>query len=383
MKWLYNQKFIASASQFSFLAILVLLLFWGINNAAINLEKAGIASGFGFLHEIAGFDIAQTLIPYDRNSTYLDAFFVGLLNTILVSVLAIFFSTIIGFFMGVARLSDNFLLRNLASVYIGSIRNFPLLLQILFWYIAVLSPLPGPRQAIEVIDNFFLSNRGLIAPSPIFLEGSSYFLTGVFITVIISFFFIIFAKRYQQRTGKQIPAYIISLIFIVLSSIGLFYLLSRPIKWDNPALSGFNFKGGFTILPELIALLLALSCYASAFIAENVRAGILAVDKGQKEAALSLGLSSAKIMRLIILPQALRIIIPPLTSQHLTTVKNSSLAVVIGYPELVHVFAGTTLNQSGQVVEIIAITIAVYLFISLSISLLMNLYNRSILIKER
>lgn len=383
MKWLYNQKFIASASQFSFLAILVLLLFWGINNAAINLEKAGIASGFGFLHEIAGFDIAQTLIPYDRNSTYLDAFFVGLLNTILVSVLAIFFSTIIGFFMGVARLSDNFLLRNLASVYIGSIRNFPLLLQILFWYIAVLSPLPGPRQAIEVIDNFFLSNRGLIAPSPIFLEGSSYFLTGVFITVIISFFFIIFAKRYQQRTGKQIPAYIISLIFIVLSSIGLFYLLSRPIKWDNPALSGFNFKGGFTILPELIALLLALSCYASAFIAENVRAGILAIDKGQKEAALSLGLSSAKIMRLIILPQALRIIIPPLTSQHLTTVKNSSLAVVIGYPELVHVFAGTTLNQSGQVVEIIAITIAVYLFISLSISLLMNLYNRSILIKER
>lgn len=285
--------------------------------------------------------------------------------------------------MGVARLSDNFLLRNLASVYIGSIRNFPLLLQILFWYIAVLSPLPGPRQAIEVIDNFFLSNRGLIAPSPIFLEGSSYFLTGVFITVIISFFFIIFAKRYQQRTGKQIPAYIISLIFIVLSSIGLFYLLSRPIKWDNPALSGFNFKGGFTILPELIALLLALSCYASAFIAENVRAGILAIDKGQKEAALSLGLSSAKIMRLIILPQALRIIIPPLTSQHLTTVKNSSLAVVIGYPELVHVFAGTTLNQSGQVVEIIAITIAVYLFISLSISLLMNLYNRSILIKER
>lgn len=383
MKWLYNQKFIATAVQFAFLAVLLLLLLWAGNNAAVNLEKAGIASGFGFLQEVAGFDIAQTLIPYSRNSTYLDAFYIGLINTILVSVLAIIFSTIIGFSMGVARLSDNFLLRNLASLYIGSIRNFPLLLQILFWYIAVLSPLPGPRQAIQLNEVTFLSNRGLTSPKPVFLDNTNYYFLGLAFVIVFCFVLIIWATKHQRKTGAQLPIYSISFVIFIASAVLLYFIIDNPIGWDNPALAGFNFKGGFTILPELIALLIALSCYASAFIAENVRAGILSVNKGQKEAALSLGLASNKIMRLIIIPQALRVIIPPLTSQHLTTVKNSSLAVVIGYPDLVHVFAGTTLNQSGQVVEIITITIAVYLVISLSISLLMNLYNRHILIKER
>lgn len=359
------------------LAILIAAVVYALYNISHNLNKAGITTGFAFLSHPAGFDISQTLVPYSSRSTYADAFVVGLLNTLLISFLGIIFSTIFGFFLGVIRLSPNWIVAKMAETYTEVIRNIPLLLQVLFWYLAILTPLPGPRAAMNLVDTFFLCNRGLQIPRPIVEPGFLAIplaLVGAIVLIIILFRW---SKKRQLRTGRHFPDYTVALILLIGMPLVAMAATGFPLHWEIPVLSGFNFQGGITVLPELIALLLSLTLYAATFIGEYVRSGILAVDKGQREAAYALGHQPWMTYRLIIIPQAMRVVTPPLISQYLTLVKNSSLAVVIGYPDLIHVFAGTALNQSGQAVEIISITMAVYLVISLVISLIMNWYNKN------
>ncbi|SDB25953.1 amino acid ABC transporter membrane protein 1, PAAT family (TC 3.A.1.3.-) [Desulfonatronum thiosulfatophilum] len=378
-----NPAFRSALIQLLVFAVVVAGLIWLVSTTADNLKRAGISSGFGFLDQTAGFEISQTLIEYSRASTYARVFWVGLLNTMLVSVISIVASTLIGFLVGVLRLSSNWLVSRLAAAYIGLVRNIPLLLQILFWYIAILMPLPGPRLAYSLWDVFFLCNRGLILPRPEFHPGAWLILTFTVLAVFSVIALAIWARRRQRLTGRIFPTFLSSLgLLIVLPLLGT-ALAGFPVTWEIPELRGFNFQGGVTLLPELTALVLALTLYTAGFIAENVRAGIQSVDRGQEEAAAALGLRPGPIMRLVIIPQAMRVIIPPLTSQHLTLVKNSSLAVVIGYPDLISVFAGTTLNQTGQAVEIIAMTMLFYLTVSLLISLFMNWYNNRMAQKER
>ncbi len=358
------------------LAALACLVAYALYNIAHNLNKAGITTGFSFLNQPAGFDISQTLVPYTSRSTYADAFVVGILNTLLVSVLGIIGSTILGFFLGIIRLSPNWLISKMAEAYTEVIRNIPLLLQVLFWYLAILAPLPGPRQAIHFGDIAFLCNRGLQIPKPITEPGFIATPLAFLGAIILSIFWFRWSKKKQLQTGRHFPDYSIAFALIVGMPLAAMTLTGFPILWEVPVLSGFNFLGGITVLPELIALWLALTLYSATFIGEYVRSGIMAVDKGQREAAYALGHRPWMIYRLIVIPQAMRVVTPPLISQYLTLVKNSSLAVVIGYPDLIHVFAGTALNQSGQAVEIISITMAVYLIISLVISLIMNWYNK-------
>ena len=381
LRFIYDSRVRGWIAQALVLLILLSVAGYALYNIGHNLSKAGITTGFGFLNEPAGFDISQTLIEYSSQSSYADAFKVGLLNTLLVSVLGIFFSTIIGFFLGVIRLSPNWLISRMATAYTEMIRNIPLLLQILFWYLAILTPLPGPRHAFDFRGIFFLCNRGLQLPKPLF-EPGFYITTITFVFALALSVALYFWNRNRQRkTGKRIPVYLSGLALLIILPLISFMVTGSPMHWDIPAVKGFNFSGGITVLPELIALLLALTLYSATFIGEYVRSGIMAVDKGQKEAAEALGYRPGTMYRLIIIPQAMRVVTPPLISQYLTLIKNSSLAVVIGYPELVHVFAGTALNQSGQAVEIITITMAAYLSISLAISLLMNWYNNKIALR--
>jgi general L-amino acid transport system permease protein len=368
------------------LALLLAVLWLGyefVLNARANLAAQKITSGFGFLDTTAGFGVNQSLIPYNEQDTYGRVFFVGLLNTLLVAAIGIVLATIVGFVVGIARLSPNWLVARLAGGYVELIRNLPLLFQILFWYLAVLGTLPGPRQSLSLFGEIFLNNRGIIVPAPVAGEGAgavvAAFAFGVIATIALRFW----AKRRQDRTGRQFPllltgaALLIALPLVVLVATGF------PISFQKPELRGFNFVGGVRLLPEFVALLVALTTYTAAFIAEVVRAGILAIPRGQTEAALALGLRRGPMLRLIIVPQALRVIVPPLTNQYLNLTKNSSLAVAVGYPDLVAVFVGTTLSQTGQAIEIIAITMAVYLTISLLTSALMNWYNAHIRMAER
>ena len=308
---------------------------------------------------------------------------VGLLNTLLVSALCIVFASILGFFLGLARLSDNWLLRKLSTIYIETFRNIPPLLQIFFWYFAVLRNLPGPRQAVNALDLVFLSNRGLYIPAPQMGEGFFAFCAAVIIAITVTIGLFRYNRMHQTKTGQLRRTWPTALALIVLLPVISQWMFGAALHWDIPALRGFNFRGGMVLIPELAALTLALSVYTSAFIAEIIRAGIQAVPYGQHEAARSLGLPNPVTLRQVIIPQALRVIIPPLTSQYLNIVKNSSLAAAIGYPDMVSLFAGTVLNQTGQAIETIAITMSVYLIISLSISLLMNIYNRRIALIER
>jgi general L-amino acid transport system permease protein len=353
------------------------------HNTATNLRKLGIASGFGFLNRVSGFDIGITLIPYSLTSTYGRAFLVGLLNTLLVSVCGIVLATILGFIIGVLRLSRNWLVARLASAYVEIIRNVPLLLQIVFWYFGVLSALPALRNSLSIGGIVFLNNRGVYAPAPIAEPGFSAlpiaFLVGVVGAIAVSRW----ARRRQELTGQQFHSFWVGLGLVVGLPLVAAVFTGFPVTWEYPELRGFNFAGGLVILPEFIALLLALTLYTAAFIGEIVRAGIQAVSHGQTEAAYALGLRPTVTTRLVIIPQALRVIVPPLTSQYLNLTKNSSLAVAIGYPDLVHVFTGTVLNQTGQAVEVITITMLVYGSISLLISLFMNWYNRRIALVER
>jgi len=363
---------------------LVLWFFWTIfQNTLTNMESRGITTGFGFLDNSAGFGILFSLIPYDEANSYGRTFVVGILNTLLVSGLGILFATILGFILGVARLSKNWLVAKMALVYIEIMRNIPLLLQIFFWYFAVLRTLPAPRDSLEFPLNAFMNNRGLYMPSPV-VEPSFWAVAATFVAAIIGAVVLMrWAKKRQDATGQRFPAGLVSLGMIIVLPLAVFWVIGAPLLWDLPELRGFNFRGGVRLIPEFIALWLALTIYTAAFIAEIVRSGIQSVSHGQTEAAMALGLRRSTALRLIIIPQAMRVIIPPLTSEYLNLTKNSSLATAIGYPDLVAVFMGTTLNQTGQAVEIVGMTMAVYMTISLSISMLMNLYNRAMALKER
>ncbi|EJG1859904.1 amino acid ABC transporter permease [Vibrio parahaemolyticus] len=380
---IYNPAFRSAIFQIIAIAALVFFFYTIINNALNNLDARGIATGFGFLNQEAGFGIGLTLIEYNETYSYGRTFIVGLLNTALVSVLGIILATAIGFTMGVARLSTNWLVSRLAAVYIEAFRNIPLLLQIFFWYFAVLQALPSARQSLSLGEAIFLNVRGLYFPAPVFNEGSGVVIAAFVIGLIATISISIWATNKQRLTGQQTPMGRIGLGLLVGLPLLVYFVSGMPISLEYPELKGFNFKGGISIIPELAALLLALSVYTAAFIAEIVRSGINAVSHGQTEAAMSLGLPRAKTLKLVVIPQALRIIIPPLTSQYLNLTKNSSLAMAIGYPDLVSVFAGTTLNQTGQAIEIIAMTMGVYLTLSLLTSALMNLYNRKVALVER
>jgi general L-amino acid transport system permease protein len=371
---------IIQAVLFLVLAIVVGYL---VHNTLLNLEARGIHTGFGFLEGRAGFAIPQTLVEYTSDSTYGKTFVIGLLNTLLVSALGIVAATIIGFAVGIARLSPNWLLARLATIYVETFRNIPLLVQILFWYYAVLRAMPSPRQSLSLFDAFFFNVRGMVMPDPQPLDGFAATPWALLLAVVGAILFGLFAKRRQASTGQALPVYWIGAALIIGVPLIVFLVTGSPLEWIMPEMTGFNFRGGINILPELLALWLALSIYTAAFIAEIVRSGILSVSHGQTEAARSLSLPEAITLRKIVIPQAMRVIIPQMTSQYLNLIKNSSLATAIGYPDLVAVFAGTTLNQTGQAIEIIAMTMAVYLVISLTVSFLMNLYNARTLLKER
>jgi len=370
---------------YQFVAIIAVVAVVGylIHNTIINLANRGITSGFGFLERSAGFGIVQHLIDYTEGDTYARVFMVGLTNTLLVSALCIVFASLLGFAVGLARLSDNWLLRKLSAIYIETFRNIPPLLQIFFWYFAVLRNLPGPRQALNAFDLAFVSNRGLYIPWPQYAPGTLPFLVALALSIIASLALFRFNRKHQLKTGQLRRTWPAAAGLIVLLPLIAHTLFGAGVHWDVPELRGFNFRGGFVMIPELAALTVALSIYTSSFIAEVIRAGIQSVPHGQSEAARSLGLPNPVTLRQVIIPQAMRVIIPPLTSQYLNVVKNSSLAAAIGYPDMVSLFAGTVLNQTGQAIETIAITMSVYLIISLTISLLMNIYNRRIALVER
>ncbi|HMA58379.1 MAG TPA: amino acid ABC transporter permease [Pseudolabrys sp.] len=381
----YNDPKVRSiAYQLVLCAVVAFLVYGATRNAIDNLERAHIASGFGFWNNTAGFDISQTLIEYSaRASTYGRAFWVGLLNTLLVAGIGIVFATIIGFVVGISRLSRNWLLAKAAGGYVEIIRNLPLLLQLLFWYNAVLKALPDIRESIAIPGGAILNNRGFFLPVPIFKNGFGFVGIALLAGAGAAIAFYVWARKRQERTGQQAPVFWLTLLLVIGLPLAVFALAGFPLGFEFPQAGRFNITGGIEVLPEFAALLFGLSIYTAAFIAEVVRAGILAVSRGQTEAAYSLGLKQGPTLRLIVVPQAMRVIIPPLTSQYLNLTKNSSLAVAIGYPDLVQVFTGTVLNQTGQAVEVVAITMLVYLIISLVTSLLMNIYNSRMALVER
>jgi len=355
--------------------------FW--TNAVGNLERANIASGFGFLDTTAGFGIIQTLVSYTEESSYSRAFLVGLLNTLLVAVIGIVIATVLGFLIGVGSLSRNWLIRQMCIAYVEIMRNIPLLLHLFFWYFAVLRAVPGPRDSLSILDSIFINNRGIYMPRPVGEEGFGIVLVLLVVGIAASVGIARWAARRRDRTGQPFPVLYWTLGLVVGLPLLVFLILGMPLSFDYPALRGFNFAGGVAMIPEFISLVLALSIYTAAFIAENVRSGIQSVSRGQTEAAYALGIQPGPTMRLVIIPQAMRVIIPPLTSQYLNLTKNSSLAVAIAYPDLVSVFAGTVLNQTGQAVEILFLTMSVYLTLSILTSLLMNWYNARIALVER
>jgi general L-amino acid transport system permease protein len=361
--------------QLLFVTVSAWIAYEVVANVRNNLESQRIAAGFGFLTNNAGFDVNQTLIPYTGSDTYARVFVVGLLNTLLVAVIGIFFATVIGFMVALGRLSPNWLLARIAGGYVELLRNLPLLFQILFWYLAVLGALPPPRQSISLFGIVFLSNRGLVVPTPIPHPAVGAVAVALLIALAASLLLRSYARRQLFQSGGMITIWpYVAGLFAGLPLLAVL-IFGPPFSFEIPQLTGFNFAGGSRIIPEFVALTLALSTYTGAFIAEVVRAGILAVHKGQMEAGSSLGLTRGATLRLIVVPQAMRVILPPLTNQYLNLTKNSSLAVAIGYPDLVSVFAGTALNQTGQAIEILGITMGVYLLISLVTSAIMSFYN--------
>jgi general L-amino acid transport system permease protein len=372
----------AIIAQVAFVAVIAAIVAFLAHNTIINLRRQNIASGFGFLDREAAFGIGESLIAYTPADTYGRAFLVGLTNTLYVSALGIVLATIVGTVMGLARLSGNWLVAKLAQIYVEAFRNIPLALQLLFWWALLRQAAPGPREAWQVLPGVFVSNRGIVFPvpesHPVFVWMALAFVLGA----VALYFVSRWARARQAQTGQQFPTGWVGLALVIGLPLLVFLGFGAPLTLDVPALKAFNFSGGTSLSPEFGALLLGLVIYTGSFIAEIVRAGILAVSWGQTEAAMALGLKPGHRMRLVVLPQALRVIIPPMTSEYLSITKNSSLAVIIGYPDLVSI-ANTTLNQTGQAVEGIAMIMAVYLAISLSISLLMNLYNRAVALVER
>ena len=365
------------------LAIVLGLGWWFASNAYEAIRRSGTATGFGFLNTTAGFDIGFSLVPYTRASTHFDVLVVGLLNTLLVAALGVVMATGLGFTIGIARLSPNWLVSSLAAVYIEFIRNVPLLLWILFFYLAAIPALPPTKQAISIGDTAFLTNRGLFVPRPEWGDGAWLILVSIAVAIVTAAFITRWARRRQLATGRRPPDIMWSVAAIIGLPLAAYFALGQPVELSVPELKGFNYRGGMSLQPELVSLVFALTLYTAAYIAEILRSGIEGISKGQSEAASALGLSRAQRLRLVVIPQAMRIIIPPLTSQYLNLTKNSSLATAIAFPDLVAVFAGTSLNQTGQAIEILLITAGIYLFISLSTSFLMNIYNSRSQLQER
>jgi general L-amino acid transport system permease protein len=381
--WFNDQRVRGVVYQSLLLACIGALAFGAIYNAVTNMRARGIPMGFGFWREVAGFDINLRLINYTDQSTYGQAFWVGLLNTLLIAVICIPLATLLGFAIGVARLSPNWLLSRLALVYTSVLRNTPLLLLLLFWYNAVLKSLPGPRQSISIGDVVFLNNRGLYLPLPVPRDQAVWFTGAIVTAMVLAAGFHAWARQRQERTGAQAPSALVAMGLLIVLPAAVSAAAGAPFSFDIAKLSGFNLKGGLQIVPEMAALVFGLVTFTAAFIAEVVRAGLLAVPVGQSEAAAALGLHRGLTMKLVVIPQAMRLITPPLTSQYLNIVKNSSLAVFIGYPDLVQIFAGTVLNQTQAAVQVMAITMAVYLVISLVVALALNAFNSHYAVKER
>jgi general L-amino acid transport system permease protein len=373
--WLNDQRVRGLVYQTLLLAGIAALAGSAIYNAVINMRARGIPMGFGFWNDVAGFDINLHLINYSNLSTYGRAFWVGLLNTLLVGAICIPLATLLGFIVGVARLSPNWLLSKFALVYTSLMRNTPLLLLLLFGYNTVLKSLPGPRQSISVGDVVFLNNRGLYLPMPVSRESTVWFVGAVLTATAVAIGFRAWARRRQDRTGGKRPSALVAVALVGGLPALVIAASGAPFAFDIAQLSGFNLKGGLQIVPEMAALVFGLVTFTAAFIAEIVRAGVSAVPFGQSEAAASLGLHRGLSIRLVVIPQAMRLITPPLTSQYLNIVKNSSLAVFIGYPDLVQIFAGTVLNQTQAAIQVMAVTMAVYLVISLAVSLALNAFN--------
>ncbi len=380
---LRNQKVRGVLFQFLTVVGLVAFLWYIGNNTVANIEQRGIQTGFDFLNGTAGFGIDQSPISYTEEDTHGRVFWVGLLNTLIIAFVGIVFATILGLIIGILRLSRNWLIAKLARAYIDFFRNIPLLLQLLFWYNVVLRAMPSPKQSYAFFDMFFINNRGLYFPLPDY-NVTFFMILGSFgVALIATLLLNMWANKRKENTGQDFAVLPWAIGMFVLFPILAYFLGGANLIFSFPELKGFNFKGGKTLSPEFLALAFALTIYTATFIAEAVRSGIEAVSHGQKEAATSLGLSNYQSLKLVVLPQAIRIAIPPVINQYLNLTKNSSLATAVGYPEIVTVFAGTSLNQVGQAIEIIMMTMLVYLFISLAVSALLNWFNHKIKIKER
>ena len=384
---IYSNEARAIFFQIVTVGLIVALFYSMANNLSDNVQSRGIVTGYSFLDGRAGFDILPFLgnyiLDFSPNSSNLDVFYVGMINTFVCAIVGIILSTIFGLIIGIARLSNNFLISRLANGYIELFRNIPILLQILFWYNIFLNALPMPKQSISFLDVAFINNRGFYLPNPMPQDGFLWviftFVVGIILTILVKRNF----KRKQEETGQQTNTFVYSIGLIIFLPTVVYLLLGSPLQFDYAVLGKFNLKGGLAVVPEFVALTLALSVYTATYIAEAIRSGIEAVDKGQKEAAAAIGLTKTQSLKLIILPQALRVAIPPTINQYLNLTKNSSLAAAIGYPELMSAFGGTVLNQVGQAIEILAMVMAVYLVISLLISALLNLVNNKMAIQGR
>ncbi len=380
---LRNEKVRGILYQLITIVGFVALIMYVAQNTAHNIESRGIKSGLDFLNTTAGFDITETPIAFSPMSTHWDVFKVGLSNTLIISFVGIILTSILGLIIGIARLSSNWLISRMAAGYIEIFRNLPILLQILFWYNIVLAALPSARNSLNFFDHIFLNKKGLFVPNPVFEDGSWLMGAALILAFILGYFINKWAAKRHDETGQEFPVILVGLALVILLPLLAYFISGSPMHFDYPEASRFGFKGGKTFTPEFLALLFALTIYTATFIAEAIRSGIEAVAKGQKEAATSLGLTPSQSLKLVVLPQAVRISIPPIINQYLNLAKNSSLAAAVGYPELVTVFAGTSLNITGQALEIIGITMLTYLIISLLVSAILNWFNKKMKIKER
>ncbi|CAC9473062.1 L-amino acid ABC transporter (Glu/Asp/His/...), permease protein 1 AapQ [uncultured Gammaproteobacteria bacterium] len=383
LAFLNNNQIRAFLFQVIILVLIASFFYNAAGNLLNNIESRGIHTGFDFLGVESGFDIAEHLIDYSSASSNLRVFYVGLINTVVVSVVGIIFASIIGLVIGIARLSNNWLIAKLAGGYIELFRNIPILLQILFWYNLVLVSFPSPKQSFELFGSVFVNLRGIYLPKPIATEGFVWVMVALVLGIALRALVKRHFNRVHDESGVETNTLAYSLLLLLVLPVMVYLILGSPMVFDYPALKGFNFKGGMSLSPEFLSLAFALSIYTATYIAEAIRSGIESVSKGQKEAALAMGLTPRQSLRLVVLPQALKFAIPPIINQYLNLTKNSSLAAAIGYSELVSVFAGTMLNQVGQALEIIFMTMMVYLAISLMISLILNIVNHKMSIKER
>ncbi len=381
---LWNNRDVRSMIiQIVTLVVILLLFGYMVRNAIVNLEALGKGFSFSFLLQPASYDINQSFIEYNSRSPHIHAAVVGILNTLAVAVAGIVLATVLGFLLGVMRLSNNFLTAKISYCYIEYVRNVPVLLHILMLHGILVHVLPTPKSAINVGDSLFLSNRGAAIPKPLFEPLFWVVLTVIIVGIGFAWWFHRYARRLQDETGRTLPVFWVILGAVIGIPLLVYFILGSPIVWELPELKGFNFKGGYVLRPEFMALWLALSLYTASFIGEIVRAGILAVDQGQSEASAALGISRGRTLSLVVIPQALRVIIPPLTSQYLNLAKNSSLAIAIGYMDIVATIGGISLNQTGRAMECMFIVLVLYLLISLSVSAFMNWYNQRIKLVER